>query len=199
MFEVIKSMEFKELGYFTSVLQADYLSNTMLAEYDKGGRNLNFISHETAIGLINKVRATGVKVKKVILDTVGPPEKYKSLLESRLKDPTIQIIVESKADFKHPVVSAASICAKVTRDQVLAQWKYPESKEIDNDYGCGYPSDPKAKQWLRRNFDPVFGFPNLVRFSWKTCSTILEDEKTDVDWFDPVEDPKVQFGKDSGK
>ena len=77
MFEEIKNMEFQELGYFTSVLSAQYLSNTMLAEYEKGGRNLNNISHETAIALINKVRATGVNVKKVILDTVGPPEKYK--------------------------------------------------------------------------------------------------------------------------
>ena len=49
----------------------------------------------------------------------------------------------------HPVVSAASICAKVTRDQVLAQWQFPEDKEISNEYGCGYPGDPKTKEWLR--------------------------------------------------
>jgi ribonuclease H2 subunit A len=65
-----------------------------------------------------------------------------------LNDSLIEIVVESKADFNHPVVSAASICAKVTRDTVLADWQYPEQKEIDKDFGCGYPSDPKAKQWL---------------------------------------------------
>ena len=185
-------MEFTELGYFTTVLHADYLSNTMLAENHNGGKNLNTISHDTAIDLINKIKATGVRVTRVILDTVGQPHTYKELLKNRLKDASLEIIVESKADFTYPVVSASSICAKVTRDQVLKDWSFPERiTETDSDYGCGYPSDPKAKAWLRRNFDQAFGFPTLVRFSWKTCSVILEDHKTNVDFKDPYIDPKV--------
>jgi hypothetical protein len=43
----------------------------MLADFSKGGKNLNNISHDTAIDLINKVKETGVRVTKVILDTVG--------------------------------------------------------------------------------------------------------------------------------
>ena len=77
LFEEIKAIEHTELGYFTTVLMADYLSNTMLAEDNNGGKNLNKISHDTAIDLINKVKACGVRVKRVILDTVGPPHKYK--------------------------------------------------------------------------------------------------------------------------
>ena len=109
-------MEFTQLGWFVTVLHADYLSNTMLAELDNGGKNLNKISHDTAIDLINKVKATGVRVKKVILDTVGQPHRYVQILRTALNDPDLEIVVESKADFNHPVVSAASICAKVTRD-----------------------------------------------------------------------------------
>ena len=71
MFEEIKAIEHTQLGYFTAVLHADYLSNLMLAEMGSGGKNLNTISHDTAIELINKVKATGVRVRKVILDTVG--------------------------------------------------------------------------------------------------------------------------------
>ena len=77
MFDEIKNMEFTELGFFTTVLSAEYLSNTMLAELKSGGKNLNNISHDTAIDLINQVKATGVRVKRVILDTVGQPESYK--------------------------------------------------------------------------------------------------------------------------
>jgi len=89
----------------------------------------------------------------------------------------------------HPVVSAASICAKVTRDRVLSEWRFPEAgKEISNEYGCGYPGDPKTKEWLRQNFDSVFGFPTLVRFSWKTCYSILQDNKIDPNWRDDVEE-----------
>jgi ribonuclease H2 subunit A len=148
MFEQIKGMEYRELGWFVTVLPADYLSNTMLAEFGNGGKNLNKISHDTAIDLINKVIAQGVRVKKVILDTVGQADKYKQIVMTALQDPNIEIVVESKADANHPVVSAASICAKVTRDSVLRDWVYPEAKAIDSDFGCGYPSDPKAKDWL---------------------------------------------------
>lgn len=52
----------------------------MLAEWDKGGKNLNKISHDTAIELILKVRNLGFKIRRVILDTVGQPDKYKVIV-----------------------------------------------------------------------------------------------------------------------
>lgn len=192
-------MEYTRLGYFTTVLSAEYLSNTMLAEYRRGGKNLNAISHDTAIDLINKVKALGINVKRVILDTVGQPHAYKALLERRLRDPNLEIIVESKADDTYPVVSAASICAKVTRDEGLMTWRFPETKEFNNNYGCGYPGDVHTKAWLRANMDDVFGFPTLVRYSWKTCYTILEDKKMNLEWFDKIEDPKAEFKKTQQK
>ena len=71
MFEDIRKIEYTELGYFTAVLHADYLSNLMLAEPKSGGKNLNKISHDAAIDLINQVKSMGINVKLVILDTVG--------------------------------------------------------------------------------------------------------------------------------
>jgi ribonuclease H2 subunit A len=56
-----------------------------------------------------------------------------------------------------PCVSAASICAKVTRDNVLKNWHYKENLKI-KEYGSGYPGDPKTKQFLDANIDPVFGY-----------------------------------------
>ena len=38
----------------------------------------------------------------------------------------VEIICESKADANYPVVSAASICAKVSRDQILRDWTFRE-------------------------------------------------------------------------
>lgn len=42
--------------------------------------------------------------------------------------------------------------------------------------------DPKTKAWLRRHVEPVFGFPQFVRFSWSTAQAILEKEAEGVTW-----------------
>ena len=55
----------------------------------------------------------------MFVDTVGSPDTYRSLLDSRLGG-GIDITVEKKADAIYPVVSAASICAKVR----TIQWEY---------------------------------------------------------------------------
>lgn len=105
----------------------------------------------------------------------------KRLCGSLLPD-DVEIISESKADDNYPVVSAASIVAKVTRDNLLNQWSFMEEKasngtlEISREMGCGYPSDPKTKVWLRDYLDDGFGFPSIVRFSWGTAKKILEDK-----------------------
>lgn len=43
-------------------------------------------------------------------------------------------------------------------------------------------ADPVTKAWLEANMDRVFGFPDLVRFSWQTCTRMLEDRAVRVQW-----------------
>lgn len=38
----------------------------------------------------------------------------------------------------------------------------------------GYPSDPKCKKWMEENPDPVFGYPDIMRFSWAPSKQQME-------------------------
>ena len=72
---------------------------------------MNQFAHDTTIDLINNVLNLKVKVKEIYIDTVGPATVYQAKLKSFF--PKLKISVENKADSKFPIVSAASICAKV--------------------------------------------------------------------------------------
>jgi len=55
--------------------------------------------------------------------------------------PGIAFTVENKADSKYKIVSAASVAAKVTRDNCLENWVFEEEGYTnDTPLGSGYPS-----------------------------------------------------------
>lgn len=161
------------LGHYCISLSAAEISQNMLKICKK---NLNLISHETAADLIRHILAQGVNIQEVYVDTVGDPAKYRAKLANEF--PSIHTItVSAKADSLFPIVSAASICAKVIRDFHLKNWIFPEKASFSHSFGSGYPSDPNTKSWLRKSSDPVFGFPTVIRFSWKTTDNLLKSVK----------------------
>jgi ribonuclease H2 subunit A len=127
-----------DMGWSVKILSPNTISNTSLR---RRKYNLNELSHDTAIELVRQTLAKGVDVGELYVDTVGPKDKYQMKLRKLF--PTIgKITVENKADSKFHVVSAASICAKVVRDQAISEWKFPEGSDVvpcDIDYGSGYP------------------------------------------------------------
>ena len=174
-----------KIGYVAKSLTPQYISHSMLrlAKY-----NLNEISHDTAMDLIQAVLDKGVDLQDVFVDTVGKPEPYRQKILNRF--PSLNVTVSEKADSRFPVVSAASICAKVIRDDILSKWDFeePHLKGAEKGWGSGYPGDAQTKKWLVDNCDHLFGFPTVVRFSWKTTSNILEERGIPVGWGDEDED-----------
>ncbi|MFM7795405.1 MAG: ribonuclease HII [Candidatus Nitrosotenuis sp.] len=76
------------------------------------------------------------------------------------------------ADSKFVVVSAASIIAKVTRDNAISKInkKYP--------VGSGYPSDPKTVSFVKSWFSEHGKFPEYVRKSWAPSKLIMSQTLT---------------------
>jgi len=86
---------------------------------------------------------------------------------SRLLPGGTRIISEHKADDTYPVVSAASILAKVRRDALVA-----EIRERAGDFGSGYMTDERTTTWLESWFSRESACPPFVRASWKPVQEI---------------------------
>lgn len=96
----------------------------------------------------------------------GIPALTRRLQEALTELPRLpRFIIEPKADLNYPVVGAASIFAKVHRDQQI---------EALGDVGSGYPSDPKTRKWLKGFIDRNEDFPPCVRTRWGTIETLKQ-------------------------
>ena len=111
-----------KIGYATMSIGADDISHKMLRKVPV---SLNAISHDAAAELVRRVLDAGVEVMQVYVDTVGDAGSYQNKL-TRMFNNRIVFTVSAKADSLFKTVSAASICAKVTRDRALKQWVYTE-------------------------------------------------------------------------
>ena len=186
MFEQIKSHP-NIIGFELIMLPSDYISKEMLKRQKV---SLNQISQDSAKKLIKTVRDKKVNIRKIFVDTVGPADSYRILLENYVNNKSIQIKVEAKADAKYECVSAASIVAKVTRDREIEI-----IEKIDKDCGSGYPSDPKTKEWLKDNYDNVFGYGREVRFSWKTVANMFKENNNKCEWEDYDSEEEIEKNK----
>ncbi|MEM2956522.1 MAG: ribonuclease HII [Candidatus Pacearchaeota archaeon] len=83
-----------------------------------------------------------------------------------------EFIVEHKADINYPVVSAASILAKVKREEEVVKLK--EMYNID--FGSGYPSDPTTIEWLKKYGKDYLKY-GIIRKSWQTWKNHEKKEK----------------------
>lgn len=139
---------------------------------------------------IDKVVQTGKRLHRLnrleaqtmakIIEMLKPDIAYvdaSDVLEERFKKHIleclsfrVEIVSEHKADRNYPIVSAASIIAKVERDKNIA-----ELKEKHGDLGCGYPTDRKTISFLRQCIREFGEYPDFVRKSWKPARKIKRE------------------------
>jgi ribonuclease HII len=107
-----------------------------------------------------------------VIEALKPDQAYvdaADVLENRFKIHireclTIKTRITSKhkADRTYPIVSAASIIAKVERDREIANLKVEFA-----DFGSGYLTDDKTMVFLKRLLDERGDYPSCIRQSWE--------------------------------
>ena len=99
---------------------------------------------------------------------------WKKTLVGYIKNPGyLTVYCEHKADVNHVSVSAASIIAKVVREEEVAKLK-GKYKEY-GDLGSGYPSDPATKEFLRKNGQKLKD-SGIFRKSWVTWKQLFPEK-----------------------
>ncbi len=127
--------------------------------------NLNLLEARVAAQLLVKLKKKTV-IDKAILDSpTKNTKKFEQTMQGLLPE-EMNLVCENKADLNYPIVAAASILAKVTRDREMER----VSELADADLGSGYMTDPKTHAWLQENYNASYGF---IRRSWASVKNLI--------------------------
>jgi ribonuclease HII len=101
------------------------------------------------------------------------PEKYPEGFLKKAGLAHRDVVAEHKADSKYPIVGAASILAKVTRDRMIEKL----AEEV-GEIGSGYPADERTINAIK---DPVRRgkLKGHIREKWSTVERVLQPKLTD--------------------
>lgn len=134
----------------------------------KGGTNLNRIEAIGFARIIDRLNS-----RKLYLDSASANAEAFADDVMALLGREVELVVEHKADVNHLPVSAASILAKVRRDE-----RIDELKEKYGETGSGYPADYRTinflKVWVKENGC----LPEFARKTWSTAKRIISENES---------------------
>ena len=147
-----------------SVVEEVYLIVVSSREIDKWvvKKQLNVLEGWKMAEIINALCPQIVFIDAPMKNTL----KFKMLVAEKV-NMDVDIIAENNADRNHTLVSAASIIAKVERDQIIKEYQ-----KVYGHFGSGYPSDPKTIEFLLTYINKDKELPEIIRKSWKTLIKI---------------------------
>ena len=134
---------------------------------------LNSLMKKLSLNEIEAMKiAEGMKGEEVSEFFVDSPDTVTARFEKRIRNYNSlipKIVSEHKADSKFPIVSAASIAAKVERDGEIEKIK----REVDFDFGSGYTSDERTIGFVKKNLaNPIL--KKHLRTKWATLDNLKQ-------------------------
>ncbi len=150
--EIVSAVE----GYSIIALSAEEI------DAKRERMSLNMVEMEMFAEAVSRMPVT-----RVYVDCPDPnEEKFGNMLSVRINN--TPVTARHKADDTYPVVSAASILAKVTRDRLIAEI----SEEFGENIGSGYPSDPVTIAFIEKWLKEKGCTPRHTRNSWDTVRNL---------------------------
>lgn len=136
------------------------------------GINLNTLEAIKAAEIINSLVRGQKEPIKVIVDCPSVNTRaWRFLLLKYLKSPgRVELLCEHKADANYVSVSAASILAKVAREEAVLNLK-----DKYGEIGSGYPSDSVTIAFLKKQ-GPKLRNSGIFRKSWATWKALYPPE-----------------------
>lgn len=137
--------------------------------YTKNKVNLNKIEAMKMAEMIEMVNFDKIYIdapQKVDSESIKP-NKFMDLIRNFIQDKKkkdVDMVVENYLDESIPVVSAASIIAKVERDSQIDELK----RKLNFDFGNGYPSNPKSVEFLEKNLKESKEPSPYIRWHWSS-------------------------------
>jgi len=106
------------------------------------------------------------------IDAPGPGgHAFERHIRANLNSTGTSLICENGADARYPVVSAASILAKERREEAIRALR-----EEHGDFGSGYPSDPKTREYLKALLSKEKEVPPFIRAEWATVRRLRDED-----------------------
>ena len=137
--------------------------------------NLNKLEGRIMAAIINHLKGDIAYIDSCDVNI----KRYTTLLTSYLGPykSNVKIFAMHKADLLNIAVSAASIIAKVIRDNEIETIQ----EQFQNiNIGSGYPADRRTIEFITSFVKEKNNFPDFIRRSWKPVRKILEKKQKKI-------------------
>jgi ribonuclease HII len=162
------AVRIRELADKVSIVLAEPNEIDDVVMHGRRLKKLNFLEAKMMAQVVNDLSPEEVYVDASDVNEKRFGQTIVEFLLPELKK--ITIVSRHHADRIYPTVSAASIIAKVRRDEAVDALR----KEY-GDFGSGYITDPKTLAFLRHWRASHTEYPPIVRLSWKTIKQIEQE------------------------
>ncbi len=157
---------FKEIEGLAKDVVVVKVSACKISSFKAKGINLDKLEAMKIAEIISMLNANKIYVDSIRQNSKNFENMIRDFLPEDKKG--VKLIVKNYLDESIPVVSAASIIAKVERDKEIEEIK----KKVKFDFGVGYSHDERTRAFIEKILQTEEEPPSYLRIHWETVESI---------------------------